>query len=213
MLRALQHPLMLPRPITQLAPLRPKEVRGLAQGPTVGQKPSWNSNSRAGPTAGTPITVINHQETRVVMKIRAGRRLECSREVHQGPTPPLLGFLSTSHLPRFLHCSCRSTGTPVMPVRFHRFLRWSSKFRSLLGRTLRVIPVREGGRQDWDDRKADTQWSCTKTLSGSDKELWSSGMAIQGVPQLRGVVLRFVLYINPSLARGCPQGRMCLWAE
>lgn len=144
MLRALQHPLILLRPITQLAPLRPKEVRGLAQGPTVGQKPSWNSNSRAGPTAGTPITVINHQETRVVMKIRAGRRLECSREVHQGPTPPLLGFLSTSHLPRFLHCSCRSTGTPVMPVRFHRFLRWSSKFRSLLGRTLRIIPVKGG---------------------------------------------------------------------
>lgn len=42
---ALWHPLLIfPSPIIQLAPLRPTEVKGLAQSPTVGQKQSWDSN-------------------------------------------------------------------------------------------------------------------------------------------------------------------------
>lgn len=135
---ALRHPLLIfPSPIIQLAPLRPTEVKGLAQSPTVGRKQSWDSNSRAGPTANT-----HHEGTKVVMKNRAGRRLEYSRDQDwtaqfcpgQCLTLPVLGFLSTSHPPRFLrHFPYSSTRLSATPIIFHWFLMWRSVFRVYQG--------------------------------------------------------------------------------
>lgn len=134
--------LILPGPIIHFAPLRPEEVKGLAQSSTEGQKQNWDSNlnSREGPKASTP----NHCDQSA--RNKAGHEDKGRRKVGMfqrprtgppgfsgpGPHPLLLAFLSISTLPG----SC--PGTPATPVLFHWFLRWRSVFRGLFVRALRT---------------------------------------------------------------------------
>ena len=119
-------------PIIQLAPLRPKGVKGLTLGPTTGQKQSWDSNSREGPKASTPATVTSQQggpwrqgQKKAGMFQRPG--LGYPALPRPGPHPPPLPATLLPLPPSgFPHCFPCLGGRGLLPrLLFSLILRWT----------------------------------------------------------------------------------------